>query len=444
MFIKSVAKYLSAALLMLAFAGCVTAPVAPSAQEAPSLVEELPADQEITILFENYNLASAGIGRDSTLKMIDEFMALHPNIKVETKATGSQEIMASVQAQIAAGTPPDLAQVLLREWDIVVNNMAPIALEDIVPAEEWQAHIEGIYPRAMDLTRRNGKTLGMPYVFSTPTLFYNATLFEEAGLDPDSPPTTYAEVKEVALAIKEATGKEGIYIACIELDWCTQAVLRSNDGRFLSEDRTQVMFGEAESVEAITIWQDLIQSGAHVNASGSDALSAFQAGNLAMYLNTSAVQGSILSAAGDVWELRSTGMPTFGDRPAVPTNSGSGLAILSNDPVRQRAAWELMKYLTSERAFTIIASEIGYLPLRPSTLESDEHLKGWIAENPIILPNLQQLEYLEPSIAFPGPNHVQIRDIFLKALQDVLLFDADPASTMQEAQARAQELMPTE
>src|SRR5690606_28768667 len=40
-------------------------------------------------------------------------------------------------------------------------------------------------------------------------LHYNRALFEQAGLDPDSPPTTWEEVREAAKAISDATGKAG-------------------------------------------------------------------------------------------------------------------------------------------------------------------------------------------------------------------------------------------
>jgi len=40
-------------------------------------------------------------------------------------------------------------------------------------------------------------------------LHYNRTLFEQAGLDPDSPPTTWDEIREAAKTISEKTGKAG-------------------------------------------------------------------------------------------------------------------------------------------------------------------------------------------------------------------------------------------
>lgn len=116
-----------------------------------------------------------------------------------------------------AGTPPDIAQLLLREWDQNIESLPVKTLSEIVPADELQAALGGTYPihpKALKLTERNGKLQGLPYVFSTPTLFYNATLFKAAGLDPDAPPTTWAQVRTAAQTIKQTTGNDGLAILC--------------------------------------------------------------------------------------------------------------------------------------------------------------------------------------------------------------------------------------
>jgi multiple sugar transport system substrate-binding protein len=441
-------------LLVLVLTACTT--IAPSAapgsagqtaatSASPTYLPPLPTDQQITIKFENYNLASAGRGRDATLKMIADFEAAHPNVHVETKATGSEELFPSIQAQMVAGDPPDIAQLVLREWDLNVEFLQPQDLKQLVPPDELAAHLGGQYPlhpRAAALTERNGKLQGLPYVFSTPTLFYNADLFKQAGLDPDKPPKTWEEAKQAGLQIKQKLpGNEGVFIQCIELDWCTQGLIRSNDGRVMSEDRTKIMFGEPASVDVLTFWQGMINAGAHPKFSEKEAVDAFQAGKLGMLLTTSAYQSSLLRAADGKFTVRATGQPSFGDKPAIPVNSGSGLAILSQDPIKQRAAWELMKSLTSEQAFTIITTDIGYLPLRTGIVDDDRYLKNW-PNLPLIRANLEQMDRLEPSYSYPGQNALQIRKLFLTAVQEVLLQNKDPKTTMGDAQARAQDLMP--
>ena len=49
-----------------------------------------------------------------------------------------------------------------------------------------------------------GKQYAMPFNVSTPMLYYNKDVFEAAGLDPETPPTTYDEVLEDAKKIVES------------------------------------------------------------------------------------------------------------------------------------------------------------------------------------------------------------------------------------------------
>ncbi|MEO1439838.1 MAG: extracellular solute-binding protein, partial [Chloroflexota bacterium] len=142
------------------------------------------------------------------------------------------------------------------------------------------------------------------------------------------------------------------------------------------------------------------------------------------------------------YELRAAAMPGFGDNEAVPTNSGSALFVITQDPLKQRAAWEFMKFVTSREGYTIITSEIGYLPLRPEIVEMDEYLAPYVAENPLILPNLEQLERLQPWAAFPGPNYRQIIQIMQDAVEASIFGDGDVAELMQAAEERASDLMP--
>jgi arabinogalactan oligomer/maltooligosaccharide transport system substrate-binding protein len=58
----------------------------------------------------------------------------------------------------------------------------------------------------------DGKTYGVPQVTDTLGLMYNKALFEKAGLDPETPPATWDEVREAAKALKSKAGVDGIYI----------------------------------------------------------------------------------------------------------------------------------------------------------------------------------------------------------------------------------------
>jgi len=108
-----------------------------------------------------------------------------------------------------------------------------------------------------------------------------------------------------------------------------------------------------------------------------------------------------------------------------------------------------------EQAYTVITEQIGYLPLRPDSVNDPTYLKGWIDQHPLMQSNLQQVTHLVPWESIPGPNYQQVQTTLIcprvraggtrayhNAVQQVVYSGADPTATMQDAEKRAQALMP--
>lgn len=66
-------------------------------------------DKPVTITFYNYNLATAGLGADGTRKLLQEFMAANPNVKVNAVGVNVAQLMPRLQADVAAQRPLDVA-----------------------------------------------------------------------------------------------------------------------------------------------------------------------------------------------------------------------------------------------------------------------------------------------------------------------------------------------
>ncbi len=415
----------------------------------PIWAQAMPAtvDQPVEITYYNYNLASTGIGAQATSGMIEDFEAANPNITVNAVPVQSTEMVSRTQADLAAGIGPDVTQTVFDDLAYTIDNFGAVALEDIVPAEELAAHFEGMSENGLNLGRLNGKTYALAYTFSTPVLFYNADLFRAAGLDPDQPPSTWDALREAGLAIAEQTDASPFEAAIVGAgsggdDWVLQSVILSNGGRTLSQDRTTLTFAEPEAVQAVQMMRDLHDAGVYGATDLGSSMESMAAGQLAMYLTSSVLQAYLIAGSDGKFELRSAAMPGFGDRPASPTNSGSGLVIHTADPLKQRAAWELMKFMTSREAYTTITSQIGYVPLRTDIVTDPAYLGDWVADHPLVQPNLDQLERLEPWVAYPGPNYRQINSLMMDAMEMAVFGGADVEATLAQAQANAQSLMP--
>lgn len=188
--------------------------------------------------------------------------------------------------------------------------------------------------------------------------------------------------------------------------------------------------------------RDLVEAGAHARIDVGAHADTFQSGNLGMFLYTSAVLNRLETSSVGNYDLGIAPMPSFGEKPTAPTNSGSANFMFSQDPVKQRAAWELMKFLSSDEAYTTITTKIGYLPLRLGTLDDPRYLKDWIEANPKYRANLEQLERLTPNVAFGGPNYRQVENMMKDAMTEAVFGTGDPREVLRAAQERAQPLMP--
>lgn len=415
----------------------------------------LAPDQQAAITWETYNLGGATAGTDTVNALVSRFEQLHPNIDVTARAPqgGIAEITQSVQRAVVAGNAPDVGQLIFSDLRFVAGDLGAKPLDQLVGAdavrELFEAGPHPYHPRAAVLGDLDSHTYGIPYVFSTPVLFFNADLFRAAGLDPADPPSNWAEVQQAAVAIADATDAGGAFVSCVEGagggDWCLHGILQSNGGRALSEDGKRLEFGEPPAVEAVATLQGLAQAApdSMPNITNADAQDRFSRGGLGMILTTSALQRGFLTASQGGFELRATGMPGFGDRPATPTNSGSALFVLTDDPVRQAAAWELITFLTSSEAETMITEGIGYVPLRSSLIDDPAYLQPFTAQQAgLVEPNVAQLDRLVPWPSFPGRDYGQIQRLMMDAVTEVVFRGADPTTTLRAAQDRATELMP--
>lgn len=440
---------------VLALSACGAPGSAPGAGPGAAPAPELAPGQQVSIVFESYNYGLAGPWTDTFDSLITEFRRRHPNIAVTAqKPQGNSpnpagDTVSSIQSQMVAGSPPDIAQLGFSDLDFTVNRLGARPLDVLFGDDAVQANFDGerhaYAPRARTLAEWDGHTYGVPFVFSTPVLYYNASLFTAAGLDPARPPATWQGVHDAAAAIAGRTGRGGVYIDCLTeaaKDWCFQSLVRSNGGRVIAEDRDHLSFADAPAVEVAAMGRRLVESGAMPRFNQKQGYEAFARGEIGMILETSAIQGNFVKGAASGWELRSAPMPAFTGRPAVPTNSGASLYILSADPAKQRAAWELIRFLTSEYAYTRIAQDIGYLPLRTGLIDDPAGLREWYRRNPLLAPNIAQLAAMEPWISMPGDNYLQIRDGMMAAVEAVVFQGAPPQATLTAARDRLTDLLP--
>lgn len=398
----------------------------------------------VTLTFESYNYGTKDVGGKGTQQLIDTFEASHPNIRIKPKGTPAGEIHTSVHAEAAAGHPPDVAQIGWSKLGFVLSNLPYVPLDDIAPPGALEKHLEGMYPAAVELGKHDGKLAGLAYSVSTPTMLINADLFTKAGLDPKHPPRTWTETKQAALAIKQKASAQGVFVDAAnesKSDFLTQSLINSNGGRLVGDDGS-LQLDQPAAVGALGMLGDLTKSGAQPAVGESEAVAMFESGQLGMLVTSTALLGGLAASKKLGFELTTSGLPAFDGHPVAPTVSGAGLFVFAKDKAKQAAAWEFVRFLTSPEGYTILASVVGYLPLRPGIINDPKYLKGFFAKDGRLLPTIRQLDSLATYQVLPGRNSQQAVEMIQdNAVAPIVQSGADPETTLREVSQRVRELL---
>ena len=123
--------------------------------------------------------------------LVAAFNATHKNLKVVLHLTPPNDDTSQLATAIRAGSVPDV--VGLNDIDVPTfsHEHALMNLTQYVNALPYKSSLS---PGHLQLATINGQYYGLPYLADLSVLWYNKTLFKKAGLNPNDPPTTYAQI----------------------------------------------------------------------------------------------------------------------------------------------------------------------------------------------------------------------------------------------------------
>ncbi|HUY47963.1 MAG TPA: sugar ABC transporter substrate-binding protein [Streptosporangiaceae bacterium] len=123
--------------------------------------------------------------------MVAQFNATHKNLKVVLHLTQPNEATTELGTAIRAGSVPDLVGLNDINVPTFTDENALMNLTSEVNALPYK---NSLSPGHLKLATDNGQYYGVPYLADLSVLWYNKTLFAKAGLNPDSPPSSYAQI----------------------------------------------------------------------------------------------------------------------------------------------------------------------------------------------------------------------------------------------------------
>jgi ABC-type glycerol-3-phosphate transport system substrate-binding protein len=162
----------------------------------------------VTISIDCAPPASSPIQHREWLEDIATFERQNPSITVNSIYTSPCEVPATFTAMLKAGTEPNVFYTYFTDLNQVLDAGQAADITSYVNPSTVPS-LNDIVPSAMAAVTA-GKTLyGLPTSNYTQGLIINRQLFQQAGLNPNDPPTTWAQVEQDAAAITKLGN--GIY-----------------------------------------------------------------------------------------------------------------------------------------------------------------------------------------------------------------------------------------
>ena len=389
------------------------------------------SDGKVAISFWN---GFTGPDRAAVEGLVKKFNESQSKVTVTMEISPWDVFFQKLLPSIGAGKGPDLmgmdaAQLpqyatrgVLREMDSYYSDSAN--------------ETDKLVKAAVDATSWQGKHYGVPMNFTTLLLYWNKKMFKDAGLNPDTPPKTWAEFETAAKKLtKDANGdgkpeQYGLALADHQTIAMWPIFFWGNGGGVVSDDGKKALLGDPKTIEAMQHWGDLVRNQhiSPIGLAGADADKLFQSKKAAMEIVGPWMTTGFKDAGIDF------GLAAPPAGPAGPVTLGTSVSFAVNAKTtdqKAQAAREFIKFWNTKDSQKYWALGSGFPPNR-TDITADE-LKG----NPFVvafgepagtskfyLANVKEFTKVNDTIYTPALQKVlngkgTAQDLFPKASTDI-------------------------
>lgn len=393
---------LSLVLVMAMLSGCISNYVVDDETPAPTKPTEAPGPQqtdpntppteaptEAPVDLSKVTLsvwyAVSGTSGEKFTAMSDAFKA-ETGITLNLSYSGnSSDTATKVSAALLSGTQPDVA--LMYAGPLYTGGRGDYTVDTLMNGADFDKN--DIFPGMLDYCTYMGEGIcAVPFGISTQVMFYNKDLMKANGIDMTNPPKTWAEFYTLCKELVDKTG--GYAFDTTDEAWLFKSMLMQNGCEVVLKENDTIVpiYNNEKAKEVAEYWKSLVDNKIMNAGKHSAAENDFLAGKLPFIAASS---NRISRWTGTTtFELGAIEMPYF-NQPSLALG-GNVMVILTNDPVKVKAAWEYIKALTSVENNSDFALATGYLPIHKSALEQD-NVKKAIAENEMYAVAFKQLDY---------------------------------------------------
>ena len=356
--------------------------------------------------------------------MFRDFEKLNPDIRVKhvVPTPDSGLLPEKLLTVMAGGSGPNLAWVAPERVSWLYDSGATIPLSQLEKLGGKMANAD-FYKGMWTANLRKNQKWGVPFENSTLALYYNKTLFANAGIG--KAPVSWNELTDVAIKLT-STEKRIFGITPYYADWYFPMWLAQKGAGFTNDEGTKITWTSDAAVAAVQWYTDLQVK---YKVAGGDFLS----GKSGMYIDGNWSYPS----------LQKTKL-NFGIAPLPVAEGGipatfppyKELLVLKAPNAELLASWKLEKYIMEPAAFAKWCIATAYLPVTKSQAKHPD-LAKYLDKNPeLVNGHLNQSDdaYFPPILR----NTKVIWAVFQVAIDQIIAGKKPVRQALTDSAAKAQ------
>lgn len=388
-------------------------------------------------------------------ELVADYNASQDAVVVNATFQGSyDDTYNALIASFDAGGEPNIVQ----NFDLAAQTM--IDTGKLAPAYQYMeaGDADAFLAAPRDYYSDENGMVALAFNSSTPIVYYNADMFEAAGIDPPAENWTFADF----LATCESLQDSGVEFCATfgTVGWFFEQILANSGGLYFDNDNgrtaraTEAVFNSGQGVEVFDFLTGLIMNGQAPNlgSTWSDTDSVFFAGEAAMIFDsTSGARGFQETAD---FEVKTAFIPhsNSSERNGVVIGGAALWLMDSGDEAINAAAWDFMNFMTQADQQVVWHTGTGYFPVLGSLQDNPPaDLASFWEENPNFVTAINQLATTKTVNDDGSTNYAvlggragpfpEIRRIIVEAYSAVLDEGATPQEALDEAAAKANQAL---
>jgi sn-glycerol 3-phosphate transport system substrate-binding protein len=423
--------------------------------EAPAEEQAAPAEETggEVITLEFWHAMGGNLG-ELVNELVQRFNDSQDGIVVNATYQGSyDDTYNALLASFDTGGEPNIIQNFDLASQTMFDTGRLVPIWQLAEADGYDLSV--FVPAVAGYYSDENGIVGMAFNSSTPLLYYNADMFEAAGVEMPEGSMTFSEFKALCDELMAAEVAPYCFTQG-QVGWFFEQMLANSGGLYFNENNgrtgrpTEVLFNQDQGVEVFDFLTSLFLEGYAPNVGNNtwtETDSTFQTGQAAIEIDSTSDVSLIENSdftVGTAYIPHSDSS----ERNGVVIGGAALWLIDSGDEAMNDAAWQFIKFMAAPEQQKTWHMGSGYFPVR-TDLADDPELQAFWAENPNFVTAIEQLATTETTLPDGSPNYAvlggragpfpAIRRIIVETYSRVLDDGLTPQEALDEAAQKANE-----